>query len=260
MNFLGVLRSFRLRCADLTASLRKPRAHFSRYRIVTVPAPRAAAQQPPDREPESPPSAPLSHRLVSIRGTGWKEATRTEKNRRKAPLVETKQREHERFHCGRASSARPAGAWWGKSRSISCASLEKSTVAAPSRGFTTMSHPAGMLSRLRRKTSRTRRLIRLRSTAPPSLAGMVIPKRVRVSPLGRKKTAPRDPLRRCPASYTSRNSLRRNNRYSLGKACGLKRTLTEPVDNDPFDAAGTIPCGPQGFSSARETRASWPGA
>jgi hypothetical protein len=92
------------------------------------------------------------------------------------------------------------------------------------------------------------------------LAGTVIPKRVRARPLGRKKTAPKDPLRRCPASYTSRNSLRRNNRYSLGNACGLKRTLTEPVDNDPFGAAGTIPCGPQGFSSAREIRVSWPGA
>src|SRR6266571_3134190 len=51
-----------------------------------------------------------------------------------------------------------------------------------------MSHPGEISELLRRRISRMRRRIRLRSTAPPSAFFTLMPKRLRGPPLARKKT------------------------------------------------------------------------
>jgi len=55
-------------------------------------------------------------------------------------------------------------------------------------GCMTMSHPAGISDRWHRTISRTRRRMRLRTTAPPKAFLMLKPKRLSVSWFARKKT------------------------------------------------------------------------
>ena len=66
-------------------------------------------------------------------------------------------------------------------------------------GCMTMSHPAGISSRWQRTTSRRRRRIRLRTTAPPRAFLMLKPKRLWGSSLARKKTVKWELERRFPA-------------------------------------------------------------
>src|SRR5216684_1449439 len=88
----------------------------------------------------------------------------------------------------------------------------------------TMSHPEGISSRWQRTTSRRRRRIRLRTTAPPRAFLMLKPKRLCGSSLARKKTVKWELERRFPARYTASNSPRRTSLASRGYSfpCALK--------------------------------------
>jgi hypothetical protein len=80
-----------------------------------------------------------------------------------------------------------------------------------------MSHPVGISGVLSRRTSRMRRRIRLRTTAPPSAFFTLIPKRLRPVSFGRKKTTNCALERLRPLRYTASNSPRRTSRASRGK-------------------------------------------
>jgi hypothetical protein len=88
-----------------------------------------------------------------------------------------------------------------------------------------MSHPAGISCRWQRTTSRRRRRIRLRTTAPPRAFLMLKPNRLCGSSLARKKTVKWELERRFPARYTASNSPRRTNRASRGNKfpCALEQ-------------------------------------
>src|SRR5713101_5661027 len=93
----------------------------------------------------------------------------------------------------------------------------------------TMSHPAGISNRWQRTTSRKRRRIRLRTTAPPRAFLILKPKRLCGSPLARKKTVKWELERRFPARYTASNSPRRTSRASRGNR--FPRALEPAVGN-----------------------------
>jgi hypothetical protein len=111
-----------------------------------------------------------------------------------------------------AAFLRPVPAWgglWressggdsrGNKRSNSRTSESNETLATTGRGFKTISHPPGTFGRFSRKTSRSRRLMRLRTTELPIRVVTVIPRRVSPNPFGRKKIVHSDALRRCPSS------------------------------------------------------------
>src|SRR5437899_2521755 len=82
----------------------------------------------------------------------------------------------------------------------------------------TISHPAPGCSRRRRTTSRTRRLIRFRTTAPPRARGQVNPTFTPPPPLFRRQNAENSgPENLAPLSYTLRKSFERRMRAVLGK-------------------------------------------
>jgi hypothetical protein len=80
-----------------------------------------------------------------------------------------------------------------------------------------MSHPDGISGVCSRRISRMRRLMRLRTTAPPSAFFTLIPKRLRPASFGRKKTTNCALERLWPLRYTASNSMRRTSRASRGK-------------------------------------------
>jgi hypothetical protein len=110
------------------------------------------------------------------------------------------------------------------SRNKSAVSARNSARATELFGCMTMSHPAGISSRWQRTTSRRRRRIRLRTTAPPRAFLMLKPKRLSGSSLARKKTVKWELERRFPARYTASNSPRRTSRASRGNPfpCALE--------------------------------------
>lgn len=158
----------------------------------------------------------------------------------------------------RASAACPGGGWPGKRLRNSRANFWNGTVATAGRGFNTMSHPPGMADWLRRKASRKRRFTRLRSTALPRRNGAVMPRRVWDRPLGRKKIVPSGALRRCPSSYTRRNSPWRKSRRLLGKLWLANSILMESGGSALSAVGASTPDGPLGFSSAPGIHAFWP--
>ncbi len=89
----------------------------------------------------------------------------------------------------------------------SASSAEKAALNRSGCGTTTTSRPGDGFCR--RNASRTRRLARLRRTAPPSLRVAATPSRATVSPFGRTNSVSRRPRTRAPWSYTCRNSARR---------------------------------------------------
>src|SRR5207244_11707682 len=113
---------------------------------------------------------------------------------------------------GGAASAEALGDDRGNRRKTSLTSCVKGIVAIGVRGFNTMSQPAGIVARCSRKISRSRRLIRLRTTEPPNARGVVIPRRVCGKLLRLEKTEHSDAGRRAPSSYTRRHSARRSSR------------------------------------------------
>ena len=81
----------------------------------------------------------------------------------------------------------------------------------------TMSHPEGSSCRWRRMISRTRRRIRLRSTAPPSVFLMLNPNLLFGWPFCRQNTVKCAFDLRFPARYTASNSPRPTSLASRGK-------------------------------------------
>ena len=79
-----------------------------------------------------------------------------------------------------------------------------------------MSHPEGISSRCSRTTSRKRRRIRLRTTAPPRAFLMLKPNRLCGRLFAFTKAVKWELERRLPARYTLSNSLFRTNRNSRG--------------------------------------------
>ncbi len=111
------------------------------------------------------------------------------------------------------------------SRNKSAVSAADSARASELFGCMTMSHPAGISIRWQRTISRSRRRIRLRTTAPPRAFLMLKPNRLCGSSLARKKTVKWELERRFPARYTASNSPRRTSRtlrgYVFPRAPGL---------------------------------------
>jgi hypothetical protein len=84
------------------------------------------------------------------------------------------------------------------SRTKSAVSAAKSAFNTLLFGCMTISHPAGNSPRWHRTISRTRRRIRLRTTAPPNAFLMLKPKRLSVNWLARKKRVKKELDRRFP--------------------------------------------------------------
>ena len=103
------------------------------------------------------------------------------------------------FHCRnrRRTRMRPYALF--RRRNKSAVSAANGARATELFGCMTMSHPAGISSRWQRTTSRRRRRIRLRTTAPPRAFLMLKPKRLCGSSLARKKTVKWELERRFPA-------------------------------------------------------------
>jgi len=95
----------------------------------------------------------------------------------------------------------------------------------------TISHPEGISDWLRRRISRMRRLMRLRTTAPPRAFFTLIPKRLCSPPFERKKTINCWLERRWPPRYTASYSLRRPRRTARGNP----RTGTEDRPAEGLD-------------------------
>lgn len=79
-----------------------------------------------------------------------------------------------------------------------------------------MSHPWAISCRCNRTISRSRRRMRLRRTAVPSVFLMLQPKRLKPRPFGRIKTVNSRLDRRRPWRYTASYSLRRTIRQARG--------------------------------------------
>src|SRR6266852_4488017 len=114
-------------------------------------------------------------------------------------------------------------------RSRSAVSAAYSAFATLLFGCMTTSHPADISRRWQRTISRTRRRMRLRSTAPPSAFLMLNPKRLCGNWFARKKTVKWEFERRFPAQYTASNSPRRTSRASRGKSCRPALYGSEPM-------------------------------
>jgi hypothetical protein len=114
-------------------------------------------------------------------------------------------------------------------RNRSAVSVGNSAFATLLFGCMTMSHPAGISRRWQRTTSRTRRRMRLRTTAPPSAFLMLNPNRLCGSWFARRKIVKWEFERRFPARYTVSNSPRRTSRASRGKSNAPRLFGREPM-------------------------------
>jgi hypothetical protein len=83
-----------------------------------------------------------------------------------------------------------------------------------------MSHPEAISCRCNLTTSRMRRRMRLRRTAPPSAFLTLQPNRLMFSPLARRNTVNSRPERRRPSRYTASYSARRRSRQARGNPKG----------------------------------------
>jgi hypothetical protein len=92
-----------------------------------------------------------------------------------------------------------------------------------------MSHPAAISRRWQRTISRTRRRMRLRTTAPPSAFLMLNPNLLCGSSFARRKTVKWEFERRFPARYTASKSPRRTSRASRGKSNRPALNGSEPM-------------------------------
>ena len=124
-----------------------------------------------------------------------------------------------------------------RSRRRSSASSDANRVRTTElRGCMTMSHPEGISQRSRRRISRMRRRIRLRTTAPPNAFFTLMPKRLCSFPLARKNTTNCWLERRWPPRYTASNSARRTRRAVRGNPRG------EPGERlDGCEAIASLP-------------------
>jgi len=104
-----------------------------------------------------------------------------------------------RFHCRNRRRTKRRPYMLFSRRNKSAVSAANGARATELFGCITMSHPAGISNRWQRTTSRKRRRIRLRTTAPPRAFLMLKPKRLCGSSLARKKTVKWELERRFPA-------------------------------------------------------------
>ena len=88
----------------------------------------------------------------------------------------------------------------------SALSAANGTSATPLFGCMTTSHPGAISRQCSRTISRTRRRIRLRTTAPPKAFLMLKPKRLSGRSFAFRKTVKWELARRFPARYTASNS------------------------------------------------------
>src|SRR6266481_3053248 len=186
---------------------------------------RMAAKQPFERQPRPARHAKTLDRLVRIhRARGLKPAASAHEQRQ-IRLVKSQCSERE----AHAAASRRAAYAVGMRRSKSAVSDANSAFATLLFGCMTMSHPAGISRRWQRTISRTRRRMRLRSTAPPSAFLMLNPKRLCGNWFARKKTVKWELERRFPARYTASNSPRRTSRASRGKLNAPALFGSEPM-------------------------------
>ena len=170
-----------------------------------------ASQQSLQPKPHPPRHAKSFDRLVGILRTRRFKPAASCKQNGQVGFVES-QREQRRSHRQRRSRAY---AFFSSSSNSALNSANRAFAAALF-GCMTMSHPAGNSCRWQRTISRSRRRIRLRTTAPPSVFFMLNPKRLCGCSLARKNTVKWRLERRLPARYTASNSPRLNSRASRG--------------------------------------------
>src|SRR5258707_10470857 len=173
-----------------------------------------AAKQSFERQPRPACHAKTLDRLVRVHRARRLEPAAPAHQQRQIRFVESQRRERQ----AHAAASRCAAYALGMRRSNSAVSDANSAFATLLFGCMTMSHPAGISRRWQRTTSRTRRRMRFRTTAPPSAFLMLNPKRLCGSWFARKKTVKCEFERRFPARYTAPNSPRPTSRDPRGKS------------------------------------------
>jgi len=179
-----------------------------------------AAQQPLQSKPNAARHAKSLNRLVGIARTRRFEPATSREQDRQIRFVEPQREQRHAHRNGSRCRLCRGGPQSALIASVHCrnkgrtqvrpytlfSSRNKSAVSAANGaratelfGCMTMSHPAGISSRWQRTTSRRRRRIRLRTTAPPRAFLMLKPKRLCGSSLARKKTVKWELERRFPA-------------------------------------------------------------
>ena len=140
-----------------------------------------APQQPLRPQPHAAQYAKSLDRVVGVARTRGLVAAGTRKQNGEVGFVAT-QRQQRRPH------RKGMGFRLPNRRSRSCSSAAKGVLSTLLFGCMTMSHPAGISCRWQRTISRSRRRMRLRTTAPPKAFLMLKPKRLNASSLERTKT------------------------------------------------------------------------
>src|SRR5216684_1727383 len=184
-----------------------------------------AAKQPLKRQPRPSRHAKTLDRLVRVHRARRLEPAASADEERQIRLVKSQRAQRE----AHAAASRSAAYAVGMRRNNSALNAANSAFATLLFGCMTMSHPAGISRRWQRTISRTRRRMRLRTTAPPSAFLMLNPKRLCGSWFARRKTVKWEFERRFPARYTASNSPRRTSRASRGKSMRPALFGSEPM-------------------------------
>src|SRR5882762_7573490 len=183
------------------------------------------SQQPFQREPASTRDTKTLDRFVGICGAGRLKPAAPAHQQRQICLVKS-QRHERKTHAG---TLRRSFYALGIRRDNSAASVANSAFATLLFGCMTMSHPVAISRRWQRTISRTRRRMRLRTTAPPSAFLMLNPNLLCGSSFARRKTVKWEFERRFPARYTASKSPRRTSRASRGKSSRPALNGCEPM-------------------------------
>jgi hypothetical protein len=147
-----------------------------------------AAQQAPQAETQAAECAVTLDGFDHVFGTGGVKAASGRNHGGDPSLISTK--DEDQLIAQNGLRRDPAGGLGGVRRSLCASQLHRSITlrkartssgkgafSAARRGLSTMSHFAARPARWRRKASRSLRLIRLRTTAPPTARGTVSPNR-----------------------------------------------------------------------------------
>src|SRR5256714_2339768 len=204
-----------------------------------------AAQQPPERQSQAPPRPVGRERLQGVRATGRVDPT-ARRHRRAYPTTvrDDGQRQHTGTGVGRPRLGRGRRAHRGtglrrraaaSAASRSLPRLWYGRSAAPGNARTTMSVPGGSCPNRSRTRCRSRRLPRLRSTAPPTALDTTKPARTsrragseRFSVSGNITWTTSTPrVARRPARTAAANSPRRRRRCAVASTRTLQRPQAE---------------------------------
>lgn len=219
--------------------------------------PGVAAQKATQRQP-----APAQRAMIMNAGDRVMRATRREAATRPQQwgdphLIKADARDHEPSQHAAPGSARLVNA------SIAAATSAKLTDAALCFATQTISQPDVRLPRFRRNASRTRRFMRLRTTAHPTLRVTVTPKRAVVASPCRRCVAGETNTRKwrrwclAPAPWICKNSLRFLSRTAAGNVSRLiyrRSTRSGACDHD--GGGRRAPCGRSRSPCGHETRGS----